>query len=561
MGRVVALGTQDFESLRKNNFFYVDKTGFIQEWWENGDAVTLITRPRRFGKTLNMSMVEQFFSRQYAGRDDLFQGLAIWEDEKYRSMQGEYPVISLSLAGIKGRTYEDARDGMVQCLIDLYVKHRFLLQGDFLEQQEKEYFDYVRPDMSDAVAAMAVRRLSICMERYYGKKAIILLDEYDTPLQEAYLHGYWERLAEFIRGFFNCTFKANPYMERGLLTGITRISRESIFSDMNNLAVVTATTERYADCFGFTEEEVFQALEQYGLSGEKKKVKEWYDGFAFGSRKSIYNPWSVTCFIKEKKLKAYWANTSSNALVSQLIRQSSAQVKQIMEDLLMGLPLVTELEEEIVFQQLEKQKGAIWSLLLACGYLKTAQCVLDGDAYVYHLKLTNKEIRMMFQNMVKEWFSQEDIPYSDFLLALLHGDVDYMNEYMNQISEVMFSSFDTGKKPSEHHHPERFYHGFVLGLMVELAGEYKISSNRESGFGRYDVMLEPLEHQKDKPAFVLEFKVRSPRKEKNLEDTLRAALAQIEDKRYDSELIARGIPRERIRHYGFAFEGKEILIG
>lgn len=561
MGRVVAIGAQDFASIRENGYFYVDKTGFIKEWWENGDAVTLVARPRRFGKTLNMSMAEQFFSNQYAGRGSLFEGLAVWEEEKYRRMQGTFPVLSLSFAGVKGRTYEDAREGIIQNLIDLYGKFSFLLQGDVLSQQEQSYFTCIQGDVSDTVAAMSLYRLAICMYRYYGKKVIILLDEYDTPLQEAYLHGYWDRMAEFIQSFFNYAFKTNPYLERGLLTGITRVGRESIFSDMNHLAVVTTTTERYAGCFGFTQQEVREALGEYGLLGMEEGVREWYDGFCFGSLKNIYNPWSVTCFLKEKKFKPYWANTSSNALVSRLVMQGTAQVKMAMEDLLENRPLVAAVEEETVFGQLGKREDAIWSLLLASGYLKVTESVFDGDNYIYHLELTNKEIRLMFHHMVRAWFSERDVPYREFLQAFLHGDLEYMNEYMNQISEAVFSFFDTGNQPSGCSHPERFYHGFVLGLVVELAGEYQILSNRESGFGRYDVVLEPLGDRRRKPAYVLEFKVRNPRREKTLEDTLKAALAQIEERKYDSGLVAGGIPKDQICHYGFAFEGKRVLIG
>ena len=557
--RQISLGNQSFESIRRSHSFYVDKTGFIKEWWENQDVVTLIARPRRFGKTLNLSMVEQFFSVQCKDGGGLFEGLAIWEEEKYKKLQGTYPVIFLSFAGIKGDTYETARESLIQRIIDLYAKYRFLLEGDFLNSQEREYFDYINADMSDAVTSMSLHRLSICLNRYYGKKAIILLDEYDTPLQEAYVNGYWEELTAFVRSLFNSTFKTNPYIERALMTGITRVSRESIFSDLNNLAVAATTTERYEKCFGFTEEEVFSALDSYEMSDRKADVKAWYDGFTFGGSGDIYNPWSITNFIKEKKLKTYWANTSSNALVSQLVRQGSPQTKMTMEDFLEGRTLETEIEEEIVFDQLSRERGAIWSLFLAAGYLKVVSSTFDGEKYVYELALTNKEVRLMFKNMVQAWFSGETVPYHEFLQAFLTGDTDYMNEYMNQVAAATFSSFDTGNQPSDTAHPERFYHGFVLGLIVELAGKYKISSNRESGFGRYDVMLEPLKGQDT--AFVLEFKVRNPRTEKTLDETLQSALRQIEKKQYGRELTVRGIAEENIRCYGFAFEGKKVLIG
>lgn len=561
MKPTISIGTQDFEFLRKNHYFFIDKTGFIKEWWENGDAVTLITRPRRFGKTLNLNMLECFFSKKYEGRADLFDGLSIWQEESYRLLQGSYPVIFLSFANIKGESFETVRMGIIQKLVKLYSTYSYVKDGSLLNEKDLAFFDSVKPDMKDDVAILAIQYMSDYLSRYYGKKVLIFLDEYDTPLQEAYVYGYWEELTSFIRSLFNSTFKTNPYMERGLMTGITRISKESIFSDLNNLTVITTTSEKYCTQFGFTEEEVFRSLETYGMSDRAFEVKAWYDGFTFGSQKDIYNPWSITSFLVDRQLKPYWANSSSNALVSKLIQQGNPQTKIIMEDLLAGGSFTTELDEEIIFDQLLKKRGAVWSLLLASGYLTVKDKLFDADTgrFSYCLELTNREVKMMFEDIVRDWFSDETIPYHDFLRAFLHGDLDYMNEYMNQVAERTFSSFDVGKSPSETANPERFYHGFVLGLMVELSGNYKISSNRESGFGRYDVMLEPLERQKT--AYILEFKVHNPKKEPSLADTLKAALDQIEEKNYDMELISRGIPKERIRHYGFVFEGKHVLIG
>lgn len=561
MKSVISIGMQDFAKLRRSKAFYIDKTSFIREWWENKDDVTLITRPRRFGKTLNLSMIEHFFSNQYTDEDVLFEDLSIWQQSEYRELQGDFPVIFVSFAGIKSKNYVTARDGVIQVLLDLYAKYSFLLQGDVLNENEKEYFSYISPQMSDAVAAMAIHRLAICLYRFYGKKVIILLDEYDTPLQEAYVYEYWDELTAFIRSLFNCTFKTNPYLERGLLTGITRVSKESIFSDLNNLEVVTTTSEKYADSFGFTEQEVFLTLEQMAMTDKKEEIKRWYDGFAFGRYKDIYNPWSIIKFLATGEFDTYWADTSENSLVSKLIQEGSPKLKMDFEDLLSGKTVTVRMDEQIVFEQLQKKKGAIWSLLLASGYLKVIYREMDQKTgrYLYQLKITNHEVLLMFSDMVESWFPEESTSYGNFRQALLLGDLDYMNQYMNQIALQTFSSFDTGKQPSGYIEPERFYHGFVLGLIVDLAGRYRVTLNRESGLGRYDIMMEPLEKNLD--GIIMEFKVRNPGREISLEQTVSNALKQIQDKKYDTELIARGIPANKIRHYGFAFEGKKVLIG
>ena len=564
MSQTVSLGAQDFAYIRENNCFLVDKTDFIREWWENKDAVTLITRPRRFGKTLNLSMMECFFSVAYKNRNELFEGLSIWKKEEYHKLQGTYPVIFMSFANIKGNTFQSAREGIIQSLVRLYGKYAHIRNAEFMSPQDLEFFDSVRLEMSDTTAALAVSSLSDYLSRYYGKKVLIFLDEYDTPLQEAYVNGFWKELVDFMRGLFNATFKSNPFLERGLLTGITRVSKESIFSDLNNLTVVTTTSEKYSTQFGFTQDEVSHALEEYGLVAQKEKVKYWYDGFSFGNQKEMYNPWSITCFLEERKFKPYWVNTSSNEMITALIQRGNAETKTVMEELLEGRELVTEIDEEIIFEQLGKKKNAIWSLLLASGYLKVNKVCMDEqtDRYIYYLSITNREVRMMFENMIRDWFSDEDVPYNEFVRALLRDDVKEMNHYMNDISMATFSYFDVGNSQNNHtsksDRPERFYHGFVLGLIVELKGRYHISSNRESGYGRYDVMLEPVNDTD--PAFVLEFKI-CEEGEKTLEDTVAAAKEQIQDKQYTSELEARGIEQERIRCYGFAFQGKKVLIG
>ena len=406
MARTVGIGVQEFADIREKNYFYIDKTDFIREWWENGASVTLITRPRRFGKTLTMSMVEEFFSVEYAGRDDLFDGLSIWRKEEFRALQGTYPVISLSFANVKEKNYPDMKTRICQLITDLYSKNYFLLDSGLLTVEERRFFQEVTADMPEVVATIALYKMSDFLFRYYGKKVIILLDEYDTPMQEAYVDGYWDEMTAFTRNLFNSTFKTNPWLERAIMTGITRVSKESIFSDLNNLKVVETTSDEYAVAFGFTEEEVFDAMDEYGYSN-KQEVKDWYDGFVFGNHRDIYNPWSVLNYLDTGKLTTYWANTSSNSMVGKLIREGSPEVKTIMEDLLNGKVLRTQLDEQIVFSQLEYKRNAIWSLLLASGYLKVENYKLDPDKgkAEYELALTNKEVRLMFEDMIEDLFA------------------------------------------------------------------------------------------------------------------------------------------------------------
>ena len=561
MAKTVSIGKQDFASLREQNSFYIDKTDLIRAWWESQDDITLITRPRRFGKTLNMDMLKCFFSNQYADRGDLFEGLSIWNEEKWRGLQGTYPVLFLSFAAVKADQLSEAKKQINMQIARLYEEHRYLLDGDLLSENEKAMYRNVSMYMEDAESSFSINLLCQYLHRYYGKKVIVLLDEYDTPMQEAYVHGYWDAFTSFLRSLFNATFKSNPYLERAVLTGITRVSNQSIFSDLNNLNVITTTSDEYATYFGFTEREVFQALEEFGLADKKELVKQWYDGFTFGSHTDIYNPWSITNYLDKKKIGAYWAATSSNTLINSLIQQSATDIKEKMETLLQEKEILVTFDEQIVFEQLQQDKNAIWSLLLASGYLKVLEVEQRGILLEpwYRLKITNLETLGMFTGMFKGWFSASDCNYNAFVQALLQGNLKEMNVYMNDVALVTFSSFDAGKHPSGKTQPERFYHGFVLGLLAELRERYVLKSNRESGYGRYDVMLIPRNFAEQ--AYVLEFKVHDPEEEASLQETVQAALMQIQEKQYDAELAELHIKPEQIHHYGFAFEGKKVLIG
>ena len=566
MAKVISIGNQSFESMRERDNFYVDKTSFIKEWWENEDIVTLITRPRRFGKTLNMNMLECFFSNQYKDRGDLFEGLDIWKEEKYRKLQGTYPVIFLSFAGIKGNTFEMSKKQIGDKIVELYESNRFLLKSECISDTEKKrYISFLERPMDEDVS-YKLNEMSNYLSRYYGKKVIILLDEYDTPMQEAYVNGYWKELVAFTRSLFNATFKTNPYLERAIMTGITRVSKESIFSDLNNLVVVTTTSNQYETAFGFTEEEVFNALDEQGLSDKMQEVKSWYDGFTFGDSRDIYNPWSIINYLKYKKFTTYWADSSSNGLINNLIQKGSPYIKTMLETLIRGEKINVIIDEQIVFSELDYSEDAVWSLMLASGYLKVISSeelnLVRESENEYELAITNREILFMFRKMILRWFTPAKRETNEFIKALINGDVESMNAYMNDVALQTFSSFDSGKKESDKRAPENFYHGFVLGLMVDQTENYIITSNRESGYGRYDIMLEPIDKSNENlPCIVIEFKVINPKKEKTLEETVEAALNQIEDKGYDAELVKRGVKKENIHHYGFAFKGKNVLIG
>ncbi|XME02344.1 AAA family ATPase [Lachnospiraceae bacterium C1.1] len=553
MRKAVGLGHQDFEDIINEKILYIDKTKFISDWWKCGDKVTLITRPRRFGKTLMLSTVKEFFSVRQEKARKLFEGLEITKDAGLMKECGSWPVLFVSFASVKSSKYEAALVQFNQIFTDMASELRFL--KDRLDEKERKFYDAISDNMDAKMAIKCLQRYSLWLNKYYGKKAIILIDEYDTPMQEAYVSGYWGEITEFMRNLFNLTLKTNPYLHKALMTGITRVSRESLFSDLNNIKIVTGSSEEYSDCFGFTEEEVFSLLDEYGYGKDKEKVRQWYDGFKFGKHDDIYNPWSIISFLQSGKYEPYWANTSSNSLISKLVREGDGEIKKSFEKLLNGEIIKTQIDEQLVYGEMSANEKSVWSLLLASGYLKVLQIDGTGSLAEYSVCLTNYEVRDCFNLMVNRWFENAGENYSYFVKALLEGNIDDMTDTLSEICESMISTFDGSGKSA----PENFYHGLVIGLLVELRGRYEVKSNRESGLGRYDVMLRP--EDKNDNAIIIEFKSkRRSEKGKSLDELADKALQQIEDKKYELELLEAGYDKKRIKKFAFVFEGKELLI-
>lgn len=556
------LGEQDFSEFRKkDDIIYVDKTNFITKWWKTGDKISLVTRPRRFGKTLMLSKVEHFFSNRIKDGARLFHKLRVMRNPEMVELMGTYPVICFSFSGVKDGDFDSAQRGMCYQLKAPFHFYEEELKKSEISEADYEKFKELkdRLDQSDAsVLIHAVADFCEILYRTYGKKVIILMDEYDTPMQEAYQSDQWEEMTAFMRRFFHYSFKTNPFMERALLTGITRVSKESMFSDMNQVAVYTVTSELFAEDFGFTEKEVRDLLICNDVH-ELEEVKNWYDGFRFGNVSHIYNPWSICCYVSTRKLEPYWVDTGGYGLVNKILQNGKLELFDELKLLLEGKSLVKKIDENITFRDILYKNEYFWPLLLSAGGVTTKRTwSQDGENYA-ELCITNKETQIMYRRIVNNWFGGQT--KEDFCRCLLEDNFEYINIYMNEIALESFSAFDVGGRAGRNA-PERFYHGFVLGLLMELRREYVIDSNRESGLGRYDIMIKPKDTSKlqQKDSIIIEFKVFDEKHEKSLDETADRALTQIADKKYEVRLIAEGIPAERIRKYGFAFDGKEVLV-
>lgn len=553
------IGSENFRDYCNEKILYVDKTRFIKEWWESNEKVTLITRPRRFGKSLLFSTVEHFFSPLHSEVHSYFDNLYIMGQSDYKKIIGTYPVMRFSFAPYKMGRIEDLIGGIRFTLHNLYIDYRFMLDSESIDDNTKEiYMGYLDGEGDNSLIYIfdAIQFLSRVMYISLGHGPIILIDEYDTPIQEAYLKGEWNDMADFCRSFFNAALKSNKYLERAILTGVTYIAKESFFSDMNNIYINTVTSDKYCDSFGFTEEEVSTILKCHD-NDEMEKVKELYDGFTFGHCENIYNPWSIVCYLNEKLFKGYWIMSGGTSLASRAILNNGETVMDEIHRLMNNETIHKRFKESIMYQALDYEEEAIWALLLCSGLLTASNPIHDVGYLECDLRITNKETWYAYEEIINSWMSSVKFYRNLFCKYLINGDLENMNDYMNEITLEIISNFDVDSKPSKRI-PERFYHGFVLGMLVELRNEYTIESNRESGLGRYDVMMIPKRDNLD--GIIIEFKVKNERKESTLEETADNALRQIEEKNYQQELISKGIDQKRIRKYGFAFEGKEVLI-
>ena len=548
----IGIGVSDFKMLRIRNNYYIDKTMYIKDIIDNQSSVILVTRPRRFGKTLNMSMLKYYFDCRQKDSKELFNGLKIMkQDEKYKEKLGKYPVIYLTLKDAGLMTYEMMIMQLKTIMMELFYEHKELLEGEMSEGERNIFNKILSANATDLDLLNSLKMLSKLMSQYYNKPAILLLDEYDVPLQNAYVEGYYEEAMKFFKNFYGVTFKDNPYLEKTVITGVSRVAKESIFSGANNFKVYTVLDNEFADDFGITEEEMDKIIEDFEIQENKKEIKKWYDGYKIGEVEEIYNPWSILNYLADKKLMPYWVNTSSNDLIKVILKNSSS-VKEKMQELLKDKSIEVKINLDTVITGIENNEDNIWGVMLGTGYLKVEE-VIDNISKIYKVKLPNYEVKHLFEDIVDDWFRDKVIgnDLKSILKDLITLNLDEYERKFEILVKEMFSYMDVGENTAEN-----FYHAFVLGILVGLKDSYYVNSNRESGIGRYDIMLEP-KNQKGN-AFIMEFKVYREDKEKNIKETIDNAKRQIEEKEYERNLKERGF--NNITKMIYVFKGKEVSI-
>ena len=545
----IGIGESDFKMLRLKNNYYIDKTDFIKHMIDNQSSVVLITRPRRFGKTLNMSTLRYFFDNQITDAKELFQGLKIMNaGEKYTSKMSSYPCIYMTLKDAGQINYEYMLMQLKTIMMDVYFDNQYLLESTFMSEGERKIFNRIlAASATDIDILNSVKMLSKIMYNYYQKPVMLFLDEYDVPIQSAYVEGYYDEAIKFFKTFFGQTFKDNPYLEKTILTGVSRVAKESIFSGANNFKVYTVLDNEFSTDFGITEEEMDKIIEDFKVEHDKSEIKKWYDGYKIGDQEGIYNPWSILNYLADKKLEPYWVNTSSNDLIKMTLKNSTT-VKEKIERLLKDEAIEVFINQETIITGIENNEDNIWGLLVGTGYLKVIEQHVDGTCKV---EIPNFEIKHLFQSIIREWFSDKVIGndlYS-ILKDLITLNLEEYKKKFKILVEEMFSYMDVGKNTAEN-----FYHAFVLGMLVGLKDSYYVNSNRESGLGRYDIMLEPFD--KSQNSFIMEFKVLEDMEEKTIEETIENAKKQIKEKGYEENLKERGFTN--ITKMVYAFKGKEV---
>ena len=544
----IGIGISDFKAIRMRKNYFIDKSMYIKDIIDNQSAVVLVTRPRRFGKTLNMSMLKYYFDCNAKDSKELFEGLKIMEQgEKYTSKLGAYPCLYLTLKDVNDSNYENMILDFKTAILEMYREHIYLLDSDKIYEDEKERIMDILYAREDEVALKtSVRELSSYLYRYYNKPVMLFIDEYDVPIQTAYIKKYYQQAMDFLKAFYGSTFKDNPYLEKTVLTGVSRVAKESIFSGANNFKVFTVLDNEFADDFGITSEEMDKVMKDFNVEDDKEEIKKWYDGYRIGNVEGIYNPWSVLNYLTDKQLKPYWVNTSSNDLIKLTVKNSMT-VKEKMERLLKDEEIEVPIKLETEIDGIENNEDNIWGLMLGTGYLKVVEQI---DRKMYKVKLPNYEIKTLFEDMVDEWFSDkvQGNDLRSILKDLVELRLDEFQKKFRVLTKEMFSYMDVGENTAEN-----FYHAFVLGMLVGLRDTYYVNSNRESGFGRYDIMLEP--HDRNGNSFIMEFKVADSFEDESIEEVIESAKKQIEEKGYESNLRERGF--NNITKIVFAFKGKE----
>ena len=544
--KAVPVGIEDFERIVREDYYYVDKTLLIEELLINRAPVTLFTRPRRFGKTLNMSMIKYFFDvKNKEENKKLFENLKISNSE-YMSEQGKYPVIFISLKDLKADTWKECLKRLKLFIFDLYVEFEYIREK--MNEWDKRKFEKVLYENEDADYIMSLKFLADSLYKYYGEKTIILIDEYDAPIINAFDKGYYNEAINFFQTFYSSALKTNNSLKYGILTGITRIIKEGIFSGLNNLKVDTILNKKYSEYFGLLESEVVEMLDYFGMKYKIEEVKEWYNGYIFGESE-VYNPWSIVNYIDNREIKAYWANISGNTLLENMLNHAGESVYEDLKRFTDGESIEKYISDGTTIKSLLSNDDEIWQLLLYSGYLtKDEKQEKESDSNVYNLKIPNKEIRKYFGNMFLNRFFGTEVKTNILIKALEGGDIKKFEETLGEIMINMLSHFDLDKEM------EKIYQVFMIGLVGFLMGKYEIISNDESGYGRYDLAMIPI--KSNEKAYLMEFKISKTKK--GMEESAEKALKQIDEKKYDTKLKARGI--KNILKIGIAFYGKEVKV-